>query len=65
MKHSIRISVSKGAVNGDIVSCGQANVRERLLRVLMGNKRRLTVIVPGDSVEELAIKEINEGGEIT
>ena len=64
MKHTLKISVSKRPVNGGIVTCRQICVRERLLRFLLGDKQRLTVIVPGDTVEEVAIKEIGEGGVI-
>ncbi|AEQ23093.1 hypothetical protein Acin_1884 [Acidaminococcus intestini RyC-MR95] len=38
------------------------SVRERVLRFLLGGKEKVTIIVPGDSVEELAIRELNEGG---
>ncbi len=34
------------------------------MRFLLGNKRRLTIIVPGDSVRELAVSEVMEGGEV-
>lgn len=61
MKHMLRISVSKEPKDGGIVGCRQVTVRERLLRLLLGDKRRLTVIVPGDSVKALSIVE--EGGE--
>ena len=57
MKHELQISVTKRPVNGGIVSCRQVSVRERFLRFLLGDKTKLTVIVPGDSVEELAIRE--------
>ena len=58
MKHTLQISVSKKPKNGGIVACRKVSVRERFLRFLFGNKTRLTVIVPGDTVEELEIKEI-------
>ena len=61
MKHTLRISVSKEPQGGGIVGCRRVTVRERLLRLLLGDKRRLTVIVPGDSVRALSI--IEEGGE--
>ena len=61
MKHTLRISVSKEPQDGGIVSCRHVTVRERLLRFLLGDKRRLTVIAPGNSVKELSIVE--EGGE--
>lgn len=63
MKHTLQISVSKEPQGNGIAAVSKVSVREKLLRHLLGNKARLTVIVPGDSVEELAIKEIPEGGE--
>ena len=62
MKHALQISVSKKPVNSCIAAVRQVSVRERMLRFLFGDKAKLTVIVPGDSVEELAITEIAEGG---
>lgn len=61
MKHTLRISVSKELQGGGIVGCRRVTVRERLLRLLLGDKQRLTVIVPGDSVRALSI--IEEGGD--
>lgn len=57
MKHTLRISVSKEPQGGGIVGCRLVTMRERLLRLLLGDKRRLTVIVPGDSVKALSIVE--------
>ena len=62
MDHTLKISVSKKPATGGIVSCRHISVRERFLRFLLGDKQRLTVIVPGDSVRELAISEVKEGG---
>ncbi len=61
MKHTLRISVSKEPQDGGIVGCRHVTVREKLLRFLLGDKRRLTVIVPGATVKALFIVE--EGGE--
>lgn len=60
MKHTIRISVAQGPGDG-IVYCRHITVREKLLRMIFGEKRRLTVIIPGNSVKTLSIEE--EGGE--
>lgn len=60
MKHELQISVSKKPKNGGIVSYRNVSIREKFLRFLLGDKTKLTVIVPGDSVEELAIKEIGK-----
>jgi hypothetical protein len=38
-------------------------MRERLLRYFFGEKHRLMVIVPGDSVECISIKELPGGGD--
>ena len=62
MEHTLKISVSKGPAQGRIVSCRHISVRERFLRFLLGDKQQLAVIIPGDSVRELAVSEILEGG---
>ncbi len=62
MKQTLQISVSKKPVNGGAVSVRRVSIRERFMRFLFGDAVRLTVIVPGNSVEELSIKEIAEGG---
>ena len=64
MDHTLKISVSKKLVSSGIVSCRHISVRERFLRFLLGDTPRLTVIVPGDSVRELAISEVKEGGTV-
>ena len=60
MKHTLKISVTRDPNDG-IVSCRHVTIREKLLRMLFGEKRRLTVIIPGHSVKALSIEE--EGGE--
>lgn len=60
LKHALNIRVSKKPVNGGIVACRNVSVREKLLRFLLGDETRLTVIVPGDTVEELAITELKQ-----
>lgn len=62
MKHKLKISVSKQPQTGGIVTCRNLTVRERLLRFLLGDKRRVTVLIPGDSVGEIVICETKEGG---
>ena len=64
MDHTLKISVSKKLATGGIVSCRHISVRERFLRFLLGEKRRVAIIVPGDSVRELAISEVMEGGNV-
>jgi hypothetical protein len=61
MRHKLKIKVSKERSNGGVLACRQVTVREKLLRFLLGNPVRLTVLVPGDSVDEVAIKEVADG----
>lgn len=63
MRHDLEIRVSRKPVNGGVLSCRHVTVRERLLRFLLGDKQKLTVLVPGDSVDSVCITEIPEGGE--
>lgn len=63
MKHKLKISVSNKPQTGGIVTCHNVTVRERLLRFLLGDKRRITVLIPGDSVGEIAICEAQKGGD--
>ena len=57
MHHTLNIKVSRERLSGGIVACRRLTVRERLLRFFLGCPVKLTVIVPGDSVDEVAIFE--------
>ena len=58
MKHNLKVMVSKEKPNSGIVACRHLTVREKLLSFLLGNPVKLTIIVPGNSVEEVAITEV-------
>lgn len=60
MRHTLKIKVSKERANGGVLACRQVTVREKLLRHLLGSPVKLTVLVPGDSVDEVAINEVKE-----
>lgn len=60
MRHKLKIKVSKERSNGGVLACRQVTVREKLLRFLLGSPVKLTVLVPGDSVDEVAIKEVTD-----
>lgn len=60
MKHFLQISLTKDPKNDGVAAVRKVSVRERLLRFLLGEKAKLTVIVPGDSVEEVAITEVGK-----
>ncbi|MCZ3668185.1 hypothetical protein L2724_07860 [Limosilactobacillus vaginalis] len=57
MKHQVSIAVSKQPTNG-VVNFKHLTIRERLLRHLLGNPNHVMVIAPGDSVQQIQIKEV-------
>lgn len=63
MKHNLQISIRKRPSGGGIAYCRKVNVRERILSLLLGEKKRVTVIVPGDNIECMSIQTLPEGGE--
>ena len=60
MKHNLQISIGRTPSGGGIVRCRTVSLRERFVKLLFGQKMRLTVIVPGNSVEQLSITELPE-----
>jgi len=63
MKRSMSIKVSKTPKPTGIVACRSVSLRERILRFLFGGKQRVTILIPGDSIDEVAISESGEEGE--
>ena len=68
MRHNLKISVAKEAPfplvpdSGGIVRCRKVALRERVLKCLLGEVCRVTIIVPGDSVKALSLQEVPEVG---
>lgn len=62
MKHNLHISVSDKPQRNKMVSCKNITLRERFLRMFFGKKHSITILVPGDSIDELAITKVKEGG---
>ena len=61
MKHGLIIKVAKKVPNNGIVAIRQKTVREKILRLLLGSPIKMTVLVPGDNVDEIEIRDIREG----
>ena len=62
MKHNLKISVSTETQTGGVVRCRNVSLREKLLTLLLGRKERMMILIPGNSVAELSIVEMPEGG---
>ena len=63
MNHNLRISIGREPSGGGIVRCRTVTLRERILKLLFGEKMRVTVIIPGNTVEQLSITELPEDGD--
>lgn len=63
MEHKLKIRVSREREGDGVASVRVVSMREKMLRFLLGDRQRLTIIVPGESVRELAISDMQEGGE--
>ena len=62
MKHNLNIRVSDTPQNGGVVACRTVSIREKLFTLLQGPKQRVMVVVPGNTVESIAITEVPMGG---
>ncbi len=58
MRHIMKITVGKGLCTNGVFACRRLTVREKLLRFLLGSPVKLTVLVPGDSVDAVEISEV-------
>ena len=61
MRHNLEVSIIKPAHDA-LVRCRKISIRERLMKLLFGETRRMWIIIPGDTVEALSISELREGG---
>ena len=64
MKHKLKISVSNKPQTNGIITYRNITIRERLIRLLFGDKRKITVLIPGDNVGEIEICETRKGEDV-
>lgn len=62
MKRKLKVSVSKSPQTSGVVACRSMTIREKFLAFLFGTKRRITILIPGDNIDELSICETEKGG---
>ncbi len=60
MKHNLKISISNEDTTR-LVRYKKTSIREKILKILFGESKRITIIIPGDTVNELFITEEEEG----
>ena len=64
MRQKLKVSVSKDPQSSGVVTCKSKSIREKFLSLLFGDKKRVTILIPGDRVDELAICETEKEGEV-
>lgn len=58
VSHGLKLSIAKRfPVDPGIVATKTVKVRERIARFLFGTPRKMMIIVPGDSVDQIDIRE--------
>ena len=60
MKHNLKISISNEDTTR-LVRYKKTSIREKILKILFGESKRITIIIPGDTVTELFITDEEEG----
>lgn len=62
MRHKLEIGVLKGEPRDMVAGCRKARIGKRLADRLFGNRGKVAIIVPGDSVKSVTIEESKEDG---
>ena len=63
LKHSVHINVLRPSGERDpVLQSGRTSIRSRVLNRLLGNKVGILVLMPGDSVGAIEVREVPEGG---
>jgi len=61
IQHRLKLHISKDIpADPGIVATKTVPIRERLIRFLLGNRRQVTLVVPGDSVRQIGITETDD-----
>ena len=64
LKHKVTINVANPSGCRDpVLKGGSMKLRSRIMNFLFGEKVRIMVLTPGDSVETVEIREIKEATE--
>lgn len=60
MKHKMNIKVSKEQESNGVLTCKKVKLKKSLFKRLFGDSQKMTIIIPGDSVSDVTISEIQE-----
>ena len=57
MRHHVHLDLTRPKTRDKVVGLRRVTLRERLARLILGTPEKFTVIVPGDSVDQVTITE--------
>lgn len=61
IQHRLKLHIAKDIPEDPgVVAIKIVPIRERLLRFLLGKRRQVTLVVPGDSVRQIGITETED-----
>lgn len=60
MRHKMNINVSKEEESNGVLTCKKVKMKKGLFKKLFGDSKKVTIIIPGDSVSDVTISEIKE-----
>ncbi|PMD06458.1 hypothetical protein [Brevibacterium paucivorans] len=61
VQHRLKLHIAKDiSQDPGIVAAKTIGIRERLLRMLLGKQRKVTLVVPGDAVRQIDITETDD-----
>ncbi|HEY8405469.1 MAG TPA: hypothetical protein VIK67_01205 [Acholeplasma sp.] len=63
MKHKMNINVSKEQESNGVLTCKKVKMKKGLFKKFFGDSQKVTIIIPGDSVRDVTIREIKEKGD--
>ena len=63
MKHKLKIIVSKKPTGSGVLSYKRATIGKKLFKKLFGEREKIVILVPGDTVEDIVISEVEKGGD--
>lgn len=55
MRHKVNLTLGKQAQREQLIKLQTISLRERIARFLLGDKQKYTLVVPGDSIEQVTI----------
>lgn len=57
MGHSLKVTVTKEQKPGGLMAARTVSIREKILRFFLGDIQRAMVLVPGDCICDVVIRE--------